>query len=344
MENELGKIGRLAAIYATLAMVPATIVLLFADYFMEVSVILGLAFVLQAVFATLWAARIQEIRAKIDCVQFSWSSNFMAIVIRCSAFLLFGLGVYILVTDWGNGYTPLGLLNFLGAIFYSLHIPLIISSFVMKVAGNGFIVVAIGYNIIFISSFALFGISYVIPEFYRVMTFIGVSVTIVGWSLAASQLSKLKSANAGGENEEEEDDADCTSEIPEASPEIPFEMKQQLMACPDEQLSYIVQSDNPYVSQMQRKAAKEIIEKRRLWEQMKELTDTELMDIIGNSGNSGDYIKVDVASMELYSRRSPVFVSAVSSLPPEKIDDILANPGKYYDGYIMMARELAENK
>lgn len=341
MENELGKTGRLAAIYATLAMAPATIVLFFADYFMEVSVILGLAFVLQAVFAKLWAARIQEIRAIIDCAQFSWSSNFMAIAVRCSAFLLFGLGVYFLLIG-GDEYSSVNYYVFLGVIFYSLQIPLIISSIVMKVVGNGFVVAAIGYNIIFISSFALFGNPYKIPEFYRAMTFIGVSVAIVGWSLAASQLSKLKSPDIGGEDEEEV--ADSTSEMPEASPEIPFEMKQQLMAYLDEQLSYIVESDNPYVSQMQRKTAKEIIEKRRLWEQMKELTDAELMDIVGNVRNSGDYIKADVASMELYSRRSPMIVSAVSSLSPEQIDDILANPGKYFDGYIMMARELAENK
>ncbi len=344
MENELGKTGRLAAIYATLAMVPAAIVLLFADYFVEVSVELGFAFVLQAMFVILWRAKIQELRAQIDCAQFSWSSNFMAIVVRCSCPLLLGLGVFLLVTDGGNEYAPGGFFNVLGVVFYSLQIPMIISSCVMKVAGSGFIVAAIGYNIILIGSFALIGNSYVIPEFYRVMTFIGVSVAVVGWSLAASQLSKLGAAHIGSEDEEDDADADSTSATPEASPAIPFEMKQQLMACPDEQLSYIVQSDNPYVSQMQRKAAKEIIEKRQLWEQMKELTDTELMDIVGNSGNSDDYIKVDVASMELYSRRSPIFVSSVSSLPPEKIDDILANPGKYYDGYIMMARELAENK
>lgn len=343
MENELGRIGRLAAIYATLTMVPATIVLLLADDFPGASVVLWLAFWLQAVFAFCWSARIQELRANIDCAQFSWSSNFMAIAVRCSASLLLGMGVSPLLTG-GNEYASLGYFRFLGAIFYSLQIPMIICSFVMKVGGRGFSVAAIGYIIIFISSFALLHYQYEIPAFYRVMTFLGVSVAVAGWFIAALQLSKLESADVGSEDEEDDDGADSTSESQKASPKIPFEVKQQLMACPDEQLSYIAQSDNPYVSRAQRSAALEIIEKRRLWEQIKELTDTELMDILGNSRNSGDYIEADVASMELYSRRSPLFMSAVASLSSEDIDDILANPGNYYDGYIMMARELAENK
>lgn len=338
MGNELGKTGRMSAIYATLAMTPATIVILLSDRFSRVSDVLGLAFWMQAVFAYLWTASIQKIRAKIDCAQFSWSSNLMAIAVRCSAFLLFGLGVFSGVVV-GNEYA---VFYFLGIIFYSLQIPMIISSIVMKVAGSGFFVAAIGYNIIFISSFALFGNPYLIPVFYRVMTFIGVGVAVAGWFVAASQLSKLESADAG--SEDEEDGAGSSSGIPNAPSEIPFEVEQQLMACSDEQLSYIAQSDNPEVSQMQRMAANEIIEKRRLWEQMNELTDTELMDIVGNVNNSADYIKADVASMELYSRRSQQLVSAVSSLSPEEIEDILVNSGKYYDGYVMMARELAENK
>lgn len=69
MGNELGKTGRLAAIYATLAMTPATIVILLADSFSSVSVVLAFAFLMQAVFARLWTASIQKIRAQIDCAQ-----------------------------------------------------------------------------------------------------------------------------------------------------------------------------------------------------------------------------------------------------------------------------------
>lgn len=344
MENELGKTGRLAAIYATLTMAPATIILLIMDDFHEASVGFALALWLQAVFTFLWSARIQALRANIDSAQFSWSSNFMAIVVRCSAFLLFGLGGFAMAAANRYNYSASDGLVYLGVIFYSLQIPMIISSFVMGVTARGFIVAAIGYIIIFTNSFTIFGDLYEISVFYRVMTFIGVGVAVTGWFIAAAQLSKLEQAEAECENEEEEESADTPPETSDTPAESIYETKQQLMACPDEQLSYIVRSDNPYVSQVQRKAAMEILEKRRLWEQMKGLTDTELMDIVGNAGSSGEFTKADVASMELYSRRSPLFVSAVSSLSAEDIDDILANPEKYYDGYVMMASELAENK
>lgn len=107
----------------------------------------------------------------------------------------------------------------------------------------------------------------------------------------------------------------------------------------DQQLNYIVMNPAAYKPEFVAEATSMLV-KRQSWEKLQGLTDQQLLDMInaGTAVHSAE--ECDVASMILYSRKSPLFVSQFAGLTPAELTTIVNNPANYYEGYVEQAREL----
>lgn len=115
------------------------------------------------------------------------------------------------------------------------------------------------------------------------------------------------------------------------------DFKEKMMSMSDETLNGIISSQGIY-SGAYVEAARSIMAKRRAWESINSFDDTMLINIVNDEGQP--YETRDAASMELYSRQSPLLFNELNTLSPHELQNIVNNPSAYLDGYVAAAQQI----
>ncbi len=215
----------------------------------------------------------------------------------------------------------------------------------LHVARNGYYTILIAFAILFLvvaissgsrrSSAEVVGV-FAIICFLAML--VGYIMVISGWWASVTGATEIDEYN-GEEGEAESEVVNTTTSPYSSTPSIEV-LRASLRKLDDQQLKYVV--DNPtgyqpaYVEE-----AKSMLVKRQEWENLQVLTDEKLLEMV-NSGTTGGYTteQCDVASMILFTRKSPLFTSQFVGLSYAQLNAIVNNPGNYYEGYIAQAKEL----
>jgi hypothetical protein len=131
-----------------------------------------------------------------------------------------------------------------------------------------------------------------------------------------------------------------TSSIAPAPAKLDDALLEKLYAMSDEQLQDIVSMPLLYANKAYVDEAENILKKRRAWEAIKEKSDADLMAIVLDESEMFTYTVRDAASMELYSRQSPLLAQAFDNETIETLQQIVASPDDYFDGYVSMAKDI----
>lgn len=115
------------------------------------------------------------------------------------------------------------------------------------------------------------------------------------------------------------------------------DMKNGVMAMTNEQLRQIIANGSAY-SPDYVKYVRTVLAKREAWEIINAYTDQELMNTVADNQQSIDVRHA--ASMELFSRQSPLFLNEVKALDAETLKNIVEHPDNNFDGYVAAARQL----
>lgn len=161
---------------------------------------------------------------------------------------------------------------------------------------------------------------------------VGYIMVITGWWSAVGGAAEIDVYDG------EAAEGTATSGVSASGAEVAA-YRESLRKLDDQQLKYIV--DNPMAYKPSFVAeATSMLAKRQAWERLQGLTDQQLLDMV-NAGTSVHSAEdCDVASMLLYSRKSPLFVSQFAGLSPDELRAIAGNPANYYEGYVEQAKEL----
>lgn len=115
------------------------------------------------------------------------------------------------------------------------------------------------------------------------------------------------------------------------------DMKNGVMAMTNEQLKQIIANGSVY-SPDYVKYVSTVLAKREAWEKINAYTDQELMNTVADNQQSIDVRHA--ASMELFSRQSPLLLNEVKALDAETLKNIVEHPDNNFDGYVAAARQL----
>ena len=117
----------------------------------------------------------------------------------------------------------------------------------------------------------------------------------------------------------------------------------QLMAYDGDRLRKIMESQNLYTSAVVAKA-RELLARREAWEQIKDMTDEELMEMtMAQKGLYNDNI-VEAASMELYQRDSQLLAAQFAALSPDTVAAIAAGTAPAPEGIRLAAQKYLTKK
>lgn len=90
--------------------------------------------------------------------------------------------------------------------------------------------------------------------------------------------------------------------------------------------------------------AKKTLTKREGWEVIKDFTDEQLINVVHENVQGFSPEVLDAASMELLSRENPEFMNEVTTLSTGELQGILSNPDSYYDGYVVLATRVLDQR
>lgn len=157
-----------------------------------------------------------------------------------------------------------------------------------------------------------------------------VAVTTVGTAPASAATPAVQDPEVTGCQENQ-------SSVITEHPALSDDIKNDVMAMTNEQLRQIIANGSSY-SPGYVEYVSAILAKREAWEKINSYTDQELMSIVADSQQN---VTVrDAASMELFSRQSPLFMNEVMSLDAEALKKVVENPDYNFDGYVAAARQL----
>lgn len=120
-------------------------------------------------------------------------------------------------------------------------------------------------------------------------------------------------------------------------PALSEDLKNGVMAMTNEQLQQIIANCSVYSPEYVIYVST-VLAKREAWEKINAYTDQELMNIVAD--NQQNVEVRDAASMELFSRHSPLLLDVVKDLDAETLKNVLENPDDNFDGYVAAARQL----
>ena len=86
--------------------------------------------------------------------------------------------------------------------------------------------------------------------------------------------------------------------------------------------------------------AKEILEKRRAWEKIKNRSDEQLLMILTSAPGTYMPVYIEAAAMELYSRKSALLWEHVSMMTPETLSAMANGRTAAPEGVVMTARDI----
>lgn len=115
------------------------------------------------------------------------------------------------------------------------------------------------------------------------------------------------------------------------------EVKNSVMSMTNEQLKQIMANGSAY-SPDYIEYIRIVLAKREAWEKINAFADQELMNIV-TDGQQPVEVR-DAASMELFSRQSPLLLNEVQKLDAEALKKVVENPDNNFDGYVAAARQL----
>lgn len=120
-------------------------------------------------------------------------------------------------------------------------------------------------------------------------------------------------------------------------PALSEDMNNGVMAMTNEQLQQIIANGSAY-SPDYIKYVSIVLAKREAWEKINAYTDQELMNTVADNQQSIDVRHA--ASMELFSRQSPLLLNEVKALDAETLKNIVEHPDNNFDGYVAATRQL----
>lgn len=132
------------------------------------------------------------------------------------------------------------------------------------------------------------------------------------------------------------------SGIPAANGTVTDGQRKLLMSMSDVELQRIVDNPALYANAAYVAEAANMLTKRRAWEEIKDMTDEQLMSILHENVQGYAPEVLDAASMELFVRESPLFIEEMNALSNEELQGILSNPQGYFDGDLKAAAKIWE--
>lgn len=122
------------------------------------------------------------------------------------------------------------------------------------------------------------------------------------------------------------------------------EQKKLLLGMTDVELTRIVNNPTLYANPAFVEEARRILTKRQGWEEIKDCSDEQLLDIVHNNVQEYSNEVLDAASMELLTRQNAIFYNEVASMTTEELQGIMSNADCYYDGYIQLAGQILQQR
>lgn len=162
----------------------------------------------------------------------------------------------------------------------------------------------------------------------------GVIVYICGWFKAIGGARDIDE----WQYEAEHDDENRTSTSGATASEI-LGYQASLRLLSDEQLNYILANPSSYTPAYVSEATK-MLAKRQSWERINAMSDEQLFDIVEKGLPEFSNEECDVASMVLFTRRTPRFMTELQELSTDDLRRIADNPLSYYEGHVAAAREI----
>lgn len=111
----------------------------------------------------------------------------------------------------------------------------------------------------------------------------------------------------------------------------------------DEQLNYILANPSSYAPAYVSEATK-MLAKRQSWERINTMTDEQLLNMVSKGLPEFSNEECDVASMVLFTRRSPLFMAQLQGLSTNDLNRMSNNPLSYYEGYVAAARDILASR
>jgi hypothetical protein len=176
----------------------------------------------------------------------------------------------------------------------------------------------------------------------------GVVLALIGWWIAVAKAGKVSQSVSVELSVEPEMPQRIEPQVaaPVASQAAPTtnSLYDKLMQLDDTQLQDIVDHPELYAKADYVEKAKTLLLKRKAWAVIVDKSDAELMEMVTNDLGIYTDVMRDAASMELYSRQSPLLAEALAGETVESLQQIVASPDDYYDGYVSMARDILAHK
>lgn len=341
----------LAATGATLAMTPIVILALIALADHHLSSDLPKVFIaFQIIGCVIWAVGAFMLNSRLKERDLPHTSAAVAIgvvvIVAAIGELLFGFGGRSFeraIGDLSYGEAKgVGILMF--AIYMAIHITLWNSTAKLSNIVSGFKTAAWGYGIITIVPVVLLFFSIIVREshsyelykFYEAVSIVAVAlgllaavIAVIGWWIACSNSNDI------------ENSVDELAISPESvNRPLDAGQKASLMSMDDARLQEIVNHPELYANVNYVGEASNILAKRRAWEEICDFTDEQLMEILQAPEGKYAFPRIDAASMELATRRAPAFVAMMQAYSSDAIRKMLADPGNYYDGYVVLGPEI----
>lgn len=198
---------------------------------------------------------------------------------------------------------------------------------------------------------------------FAVIFTVTVIVAISAWFGAAKDARDVEKDAENGEGdfapeayvEQNTQDAQATysrqSDAPHQQPApsrqaIPVteEQKRILMSMTNAELTNVINHPALYANPAFVEEAKKTLTKREGWEVIKDFTDEQLINVVHENVQGFSPEVLDAASMELLSRENPEFMNEVTTLSTGELQGILSNPDSYYDGYVVLATRVLDQR
>lgn len=128
---------------------------------------------------------------------------------------------------------------------------------------------------------------------------------------------------------------------PQQPQALPANLRENLLSMSNEQLQGVLAYPQHYSDAYVAEAAS-ILRKRNAWERIQNHTDEQLIEIVKQE--EADYDIADAASMELFSRQSPLLFAELEGETPESLKYITDNPDQYLEGYVEAAKQILGNQ
>lgn len=169
-----------------------------------------------------------------------------------------------------------------------------------------------------------------------VLLLICIIIALMSWWGTVGQAKYLE------EDGNETDGAEVQYDEP-IQPAITDEQKSMISGMSDQELAGVVNNPALYAAAFVDEARK-VLSIRQALASLKDMTDEQMLEAVHNNPQGFSYEVLDAISMELLKRETPAFINEIESLPTPELQTMVYNAGAYYDGYAKLATRVLHDR